>query len=97
MSLPSPEIPAREMIDLSWVTFAEENPVEPCIHEECQMMLPEPREAEWVLTLDCGHEYYFCEPHRKESRDLFRRDSPVKCGMCDKTIFDFSEKPLNRG
>lgn len=88
----------REMIDLSWVTFSEENPVEPCEHEECQMILAEPREAEWVISIPCGHEYYFCDPHRKDVPMLFRSfaDS-VKCGKCDTPVRTWLEKPLKRG
>lgn len=81
--------------DLSWVTFTEKDPEEPCEHLECVKDLGQA--AEWVIETDCGHKYYMCETHRvwilREQRVAFG----IYCSKCGEDIIDFTVEPLKRG
>jgi len=82
----------REEIDLSWVTFAEEDPTEPCVFHECTS------NADWICTaLPCGHEYPFCDTHTQYTRIMLVQYDYMTCSRCTVLISDIKYDPIKRG
>jgi len=83
--------------DLSWVTFAEENPSEPCEFVECD------KEADWnVICLPCGDIYPFCDEHTKYTRHVLNEVisgyyNYIFCTKCKGHITDLDFKPISKG
>lgn len=90
MPVVEPEI--REEIDLSWVTFAEKDPTEPCRFKECSA------EADWnVIALPCGHEYPFCDTHTQFTRGMLSAYDHLVCADCPSLVTDLKYEPIKRG
>lgn len=78
--------------DLSWVTFMEKDPTEPCNFVECD------KDADWSLTaLPCGHEYFFCTVHTTYTRHNMSMYEALGCTVCKVLITDIKYEPLKRG
>lgn len=85
-----PEI--REEIDLSWVTFAEEDPTEECVFVECT------NNAEWMITTKpCGHDYPFCDFHTQYTRQIMAQYPAIICTKCQLVVHKLEFNPIKRG
>lgn len=78
--------------DLSWVTFAEEDPKEPCGFHECSL-----DSTHIVTALPCGHEYFFCTQHVNHTREMLRVHDILTCAQCPGIVNDCKFEPLKRG